>query len=51
MLLLGADKQALDAPQVIDLLNQRHSADGAPLEIVGSLEPEAYGIEIAGLQL
>jgi putative nucleotidyltransferase with HDIG domain len=51
MALLDTEKRPLASPQLIDLLSQSHSASGVPLEIVGSLEPEAYGIEMAGIQL
>ncbi|GAB3274840.1 HD-GYP domain-containing protein [Parahaliea aestuarii] len=51
MVILGKDKQPVANPQLIDLLSQSHTASGEALEIVGSLEPEAYGIDMTGIQL
>jgi hypothetical protein len=33
------------------MLNQATTEDGSPLEITGSLEPEAYGIDMTAIQL
>jgi hypothetical protein len=33
------------------LLEVTHTEDGQPLDIVNSLEPDAYGIDMAGIQL
>ena len=51
MVLLDANKQALAEIKTIDLLNQKETADGEPLDITGSLEPDAYGIDMAAIQL
>jgi len=51
MILLDADKQPLQEFRTVDLLEQAHGADGGPLEITGSLEPEAYGIEMSAVRL
>jgi putative nucleotidyltransferase with HDIG domain len=51
MLLLDADKQPISDGRMIDLLHQQTAADGKPLEIVNSLEPEAYGIDMTAIQL
>jgi HD-GYP domain-containing protein (c-di-GMP phosphodiesterase class II) len=49
--LLDRNKQQMDAPQMIDLLTTTETADGRELSIVGSLEPEAYGIDMRGIKL
>ncbi|MBE9540226.1 MAG: HD-GYP domain-containing protein [Proteobacteria bacterium] len=51
MVLLGADKQPLSDVKMIDLLIQKETEDGKPLDIVSSLEPEAYGIDMTAIQL
>ena len=51
MVLLDADKQALAAIRTIDLLNVKETEAGEPLDIVSSLEPDAYGIDMAAIQL
>lgn len=51
MILLDADKQPLSTMAIIDLKDQSHRANGEPLDIIGSLEPEAYGIDMAGITL
>lgn len=51
MVLLDADKQALAAIRTIDLLNVKDTEAGEPLDIVSSLEPDAYGIDMAAIQL
>lgn len=51
MVLLGADKQALGDMRVLDLKEQTHTDTGQALDIVGSLEPEAYGIDMTAITL
>jgi HD-GYP domain-containing protein (c-di-GMP phosphodiesterase class II) len=51
MVLLDANKQALAEIKTIDLLNQKETAGGEPLDITGSLEPDAYGIDMTAIQL
>ena len=51
MVLLDADKQPLAAIRTVDLLNVKETAAGEPLDIVSSLEPDAYGIDMAAIQL
>ena len=51
MVLLDADKQPLAAIRTIDLLTVKETAAGEPLDIVSSLEPDAYGIDMAAIQL
>jgi len=51
MVLLDAHKKPLEEPHFIDLLHQGEDADGTALEIVGSLEAEAYGIDMAAIRL
>ena len=51
MVLLDADKQAVAEMKVVDLLQQTSSPDGTALEIRSSLEPEAYGIDMAAIRL
>jgi HD-GYP domain-containing protein (c-di-GMP phosphodiesterase class II) len=51
MVLLDQDKTPLTDVTFIDLLNKTHTADGRPLEIIGSLEPDAYGIDMTAIQL
>ncbi len=51
MVLLDCEKQPLLSVKMIDLLQQKETEDGAPLEIVSSLEPEAYGIDMTAIQL
>jgi putative nucleotidyltransferase with HDIG domain len=51
MVLLDAEHQPLAEVKMIDLLSQTHTEDGEPLDIVTSLEPEAYGIDMAAIQL
>ncbi|MCB1679611.1 MAG: HD-GYP domain-containing protein [Halioglobus sp.] len=51
MVLLDADKQPLTHVRQLDLLQCTHTDDGERLEIVSSLEPEAYGIDLTGIQL
>lgn len=51
MVLLDENKQPISEELRIDLLNQHTTADGRPLEIVSSLEPEAFGIDMTAIQL
>jgi putative nucleotidyltransferase with HDIG domain len=51
MVLLDADKQPLADLKMIDMLNQTSTEDGQPLDIVNSLEPEAYGIDMTAIKL
>ena len=51
MVLLDCEKQPLLDVKMIDLLIQKESEDGTPLDIVSSLEPEAYGIDMTAIQL
>lgn len=51
MVLLDSDKQPLMHVKTVDLISEKITADGKPLEITGSLEPEAYGIELAAIRL
>ena len=51
MVLLDKDKSALLEVKTIDLLMQKEDADGRPLTITGSLEPDAYGIDMTAIQL
>jgi putative nucleotidyltransferase with HDIG domain len=51
MVLLDANKQPSAELRMIDLLTEKTTADGQPLEIANSLEPEAYGIDMAAIQL
>lgn len=51
LVLLGADKQPVMDVKMIDMLKETTTEDGRPLEITGSLEPEAYGIDMTAIQL
>tara|TARA_R110002110_G_scaffold405241_1_gene624272 strand:- start:109648 stop:110877 length:1230 start_codon:yes stop_codon:yes gene_type:complete len=51
MVLLDAEKKLLPDARVVDLLNEATTEDGRFLEIVSSLEPEAYGIDMTAIQL
>ena len=51
MVLLDADKQPLADLKMIDMLHQTTTEDGQPLDIVNSLEPEAYGIDMTAIKL
>ena len=51
MVLLDADKQPLLGIKMMDLLHQKETEDGKPLDIMMSLEPDAYGIDMAAIQL
>lgn len=51
LVLLDAGKQPVMDVKMIDMLNETTTDDGRPLEITGSLEPEAYGIDMTAIQL
>ncbi len=51
IVLLDENKQPLADGRMIDLLKQEKTDDGRPLEIVSSLEPDAYGIDMTAIQL
>jgi len=51
MVLLDANKQPVADVSIVDLQSQKLTADGEPLEIRNSLEPEAYGIDTAAIKL
>lgn len=51
MILLDSNKKPVMDVQTINLLETTHTEDGKPLDIVNSLEPDAYGIDLAGIQL
>ncbi|RLA57997.1 MAG: HD-GYP domain-containing protein [Gammaproteobacteria bacterium] len=51
MVLLDANKQAMADIKTIDLLHQKETAGGEPLDIISSLEPDAYGIDMTAIQL
>jgi len=51
MVLLDADKQPVADVRMIDLQNEKSTVDGKALEITSSLEPEAYGIDMAAINL
>ena len=51
MVLLDEEKKPLDNIKIIDLLTEKETAGGEPLEIVNSLEPDAYGIDMTAIHL
>ncbi|MFK7976907.1 MAG: HD-GYP domain-containing protein [Halioglobus sp.] len=51
MVLLDSGKQPLAEVKTIDLLAESEKGDEARIDIVGSLEPDAYGIDMAGISL
>ena len=51
MVLLDADKNPLTELLTINLLEVTETDTGQPLNIVNSLEPDAYGIDMTGIQL
>jgi HD-GYP domain-containing protein (c-di-GMP phosphodiesterase class II) len=51
MVLLDADKQSLADIKTIDLLTEKQTAAGESLDIISSLEPDAYGIDMTAIQL
>ena len=51
MVLLDRNKAPLSEMKFIDLSNESNSINGKLLEIVSSLEPEAYGINMMAIEL
>jgi putative nucleotidyltransferase with HDIG domain len=51
MVVLDKNKKPLDDIRVIDLLEATTTDDGSSLEIVNSLEPNAYGIDMTAIEL
>ena len=51
MVLLDANKQPVSDVKMVDLVTDKLTLDGKPLEISNSLEPEAYGIDMAAITL
>jgi putative nucleotidyltransferase with HDIG domain len=51
MLMLDAQKKPLPDLRMLDLLSKTHDDSGAPIDIVNSLEPDAYGIDLAGISI
>jgi hypothetical protein len=51
MVVLDAQKEPISTPRVIDLAGQDHGGEGDTVDIVASLEPEAYGIDMTAIQL
>jgi len=51
MVLLDANKQPTNDVKMLDLLTDKLTPDGKPLEISNSLEPEAYGIDMTAIKL
>ena len=51
MVLLDSEKQPLLDVKMVDLLHQKETEGGDPLDIINSLEPEAYGIDMTAIQL
>jgi len=51
MILLDANKQALQPPRTLDLLAEKTAADGSPLDILNSLEPNSHGINMSTIPL
>lgn len=51
MVLLDADKKPLAQVKTVDLLAESEKGDDQRIDIVGSLEPDAYGIDMAAIAL
>jgi putative nucleotidyltransferase with HDIG domain len=51
LVVLNADKSPLEAARPLDLMVDTKTADGSSLEIVNSLEPDAYGLDMSSLRL
>ena len=49
MILLDSDKQPLPDIKTVDLINETVTDKGDPLDIVNSLESDAYGLDVAGI--
>ncbi|PLW83786.1 diguanylate cyclase [Kineobactrum sediminis] len=51
MVLLDANKEPVSNVRLVDLLDETEDATGKPLDIVQSLEPDAYGIDMTSIRL
>jgi HD-GYP domain-containing protein (c-di-GMP phosphodiesterase class II) len=51
MLLLDKNKEPLSEMKFIDLKEVKETEEGAPLDIINSLEPSAYGIDLSSIIL
>ncbi len=51
IVVLDENKEALIELKEVDLMEVTHTAKGKPLEILGSLEAGAYGIDLASIEL
>lgn len=51
MLVLDSDKEPLEEIEMVDLYEVTQTEDGRPLDIVNSLEPNAYGIDLSSIEL
>lgn len=51
MVVLNPAKIRLPEPKMVDLLQQVEDEEAAPLDIVKSLEPNAYGIDLSTLEV
>ncbi len=51
MLLLDSNKQPLDDINFLNLQEVTHTEDGRPLNIIDSLKPNAYGIDMSAIEL
>ena len=51
MIILDGEKRPISGVQMVDLLRETQCIDGSPLDIVNSLEPGAYGIDMNSIHL
>lgn len=51
MIILDAEKRPVTGVHMVDLLRETQCVDGSPLEIVASLEPGSYGIDMNSIHL
>ena len=51
LLLLDGDKSPTSKPRYIELDKVSHMPDGSKYDIVKNLEPNAYGIDLASIEL
>ncbi|MDH5356038.1 MAG: HD-GYP domain-containing protein [Gammaproteobacteria bacterium] len=51
MLLLDSNKKPLSEMEFIDMKEVTHSRAGMPLDIINSVEPNAYGIDLSAIML
>ncbi|MEE8057022.1 MAG: HD-GYP domain-containing protein, partial [Pseudomonadales bacterium] len=51
MILLDQNKVPISDIVLIDLMTETQTVDGKPMEIVTSLEPESYGIDMTAIKL